>query len=67
MQISDLLIDENATVKEVVERLERVRCKVVYVVDNGKLVASVSDGDVRRYAHGSERVIRLVQRTDKQH
>ncbi len=50
MQISDLLIEERATIKEAVERLERVRCKVVYVVDNGKLVASVSDGDVRRYA-----------------
>ncbi len=50
MQISDLLIEESATIKDAVERLERVRCKVVYVVDNGKLVASVSDGDVRRYA-----------------
>lgn len=52
MQIADLLIEESATIKEAVERLERVRCKVVYVVDNGKLVASVSDGDVRRYALG---------------
>jgi len=52
MQISDLLIEESATIKEAVERLERVRCKVVYVVDNGKLAASVSDGDVRRYALG---------------
>ena len=52
MQIADLLIEESATIKEAVERLERVRCKVVYVVDNGKLIASVSDGDVRRYALG---------------
>lgn len=52
MQIADLLIEESATIKEAVERLERVRCKVVYVVDNGKLVASISDGDVRRYALG---------------
>jgi len=52
MQISDLLIEESATIKEAVEQLERVRCKVVYVVDNGKLAASVSDGDVRRYALG---------------
>ncbi len=52
MQIADLLIEESATIKEAVERLERVRCKVVYVVDNGKLVASVSDGDVRRYVLG---------------
>lgn len=52
MQIADLLIEEGATIREAVERLERVRCKVVYVVDSGKLVASVSDGDVRRYALG---------------
>lgn len=52
MQIEDLLIEENSIIKEAVEQLERVRCKVVYVVDNGKLVASVSDGDVRRYALG---------------
>lgn len=52
MQIADLLIEKDAIIKEAVERLECVRCKVVYVVDNGKLVASVSDGDVRRYALG---------------
>ena len=52
MQITDLLIEEGAIIKEAVEQLERVRCKVVYVVDNGKLSASVSDGDVRRYALG---------------
>lgn len=43
------MIDENLNIKAVVEQLERVRCKVVYVVRDGKLVASVSDGDVRRY------------------
>ena len=37
MQITDLLIEEGAIIKEAVEQLERVRCKVVYVVDNGKL------------------------------
>lgn len=52
MQIADLLIEKDAIIKEAVEQLECVRCKVVYVVDNGKLVASVSDGDVRRYALG---------------
>lgn len=52
MQIEDLLIEKNAIIKEAVEQLEKVRCKVVYVVDNGKLIASISDGDVRRYALG---------------
>lgn len=50
MQIEDLLIEETAIIKDAVEKLETVRCKVVYVINNGKLVASVSDGDVRRYS-----------------
>ena len=45
MQLQDLLITEQATVKEAIEQLERVRCKVVYVVKDKKLLASVSDGD----------------------
>lgn len=50
MQIEDLLIEEGSTIQEAVKRLEEKRCKVVYVVHKGKLVASISDGDVRRYA-----------------
>lgn len=49
MKLQDLLIEENLNIRAAVERLETVRCKVVYVVDKGKLTASVSDGDVRRY------------------
>lgn len=52
MRIEDLLIEKDAIIIEAVERLEKVRCKVVYVVDNGKLIASISDGDVRRYTLG---------------
>lgn len=50
MQLQDLLITEQATVKQAIEQLERVRCKVIYVVKDRKLLASVSDGDVRRYS-----------------
>lgn len=49
MQLQDLLITEQATVKQAIEKLENVRCKVVYVVKDKKLLAAVSDGDVRRY------------------
>lgn len=49
MQIEDLLIEDSAIIKDAVKTLETVRCKVVYVINNGKLVASISDGDVRRY------------------
>lgn len=44
MQLQDLLITEQATVKEAIEQLERVRCKVVYVVKDKKLLASVRMG-----------------------
>lgn len=50
MVLQDLLLDEEATVKKAIERLETVRCKVVYIVKGKKLLASVSDGDVRRFS-----------------
>lgn len=50
MILQDMLLTEDATVKQAIERLESVRCKVVYVVKGRKLLASVSDGDVRRYS-----------------
>lgn len=53
MQIEDLLIEENSIIKDAVKKLETVRCKVVYVINNRKLVASISDGDVRRYTLGN--------------
>lgn len=49
MRLEDILIEESNNIKEAVEQLEKVRCKVIYVVRKGKLVASISDGDVRRY------------------
>lgn len=49
MQLEDVLIEEESDIRTAVEQLERVRCKVIYVMSNGKLTASISDGDVRRY------------------
>ncbi|MBE5935331.1 MAG: CBS domain-containing protein [Lachnospiraceae bacterium] len=49
MKIEDMLMTESHTVQDVIERLESVRCKVVYVVNNKKLLASVTDGDIRRF------------------
>lgn len=50
MILQDLLLEEKSTVKQAIERLESVRCKVVYIVKGKKLLASVSDGDVRRFS-----------------
>lgn len=49
MNFKDMLLSEDTTVKQVAEKLESLKCKVVYVVKGKKLVASVSDGDLRRY------------------
>ena len=49
MLLEDLLVEENLNIRAAIERLEKIRCKVVYVISKGKLIASVSDGDVRRY------------------
>ena len=37
MQLQDLLITEQATVKDAIQQLERLRCKVIYVVKDRKL------------------------------
>lgn len=50
MQLEQLLIEEKVDIRTAVEQLEKVRCKVIYVISNGKLKGSISDGDVRRYA-----------------
>lgn len=50
MRLEDVLIDEKQNIRTAIEQLEKVRCKVIYVTNEGKLTASISDGDVRRYA-----------------
>lgn len=50
MKLEEILIEEKADIRTAVEQLERVRCKVIYVTAGGKLIASISDGDIRRYA-----------------
>lgn len=49
MELGDILIEEGSDIRMAVEQLERVRCKVIYVTSQGKLVAAISDGDIRRY------------------
>lgn len=49
MELEEILIEENSDIRTAIEQLERVRCKVIYVVSQGKLSAAISDGDVRRY------------------
>lgn len=49
MELENMLVEENMTIKEAVWHLEKYRCKTVYVVENMKLKAAISDGDARRF------------------
>ena len=49
MDVRDFLIDENATMIEAMELLDRVAKKVLFVLREGRFVAAITDGDVRRW------------------
>lgn len=49
MNISELLIDESKNLIEAMAQLDRVAKKILFVVDGNKLVASLTDGDIRRW------------------
>lgn len=49
MKLQDMFLSETESIKQAIQRLEEVRCKVVYVVKGKKLLASISDGDIRRF------------------
>ena len=44
-----MLINTEVTIKDVLERLEKYKCRIVYVVKDDKLIGSVSEGDIRRF------------------
>lgn len=48
MKIDDLLVSKDASIVEAAKQLEKTRCKVLYVVENYKLLGSLTDGDIRR-------------------
>lgn len=49
IKLEEIILEDNLTIRDAVERLEKVRCKVVYIVHNNKLKGSISDGDIRRF------------------
>jgi dTDP-glucose pyrophosphorylase len=49
MEIIEFLIDENATMIDAMQQLDRVGKKVLFAVRDGRLVASLTDGDIRRW------------------
>lgn len=49
LDVKDFLIDEEATMLEAMELLDRVAKKVLFVVRLGQFVAAITDGDIRRW------------------
>jgi dTDP-glucose pyrophosphorylase len=49
MNVEDILIDENSTLIEAMQKLDQASIKVLFVVKEGKLAAAISDGDIRRW------------------
>ncbi len=49
MDVKDFLIDEKSTMIEAMEQLDKVAKKVLFVTSEGKFVASITDGDIRRW------------------
>ena len=49
MKISDVIIDENSSLIEAMERLDATSKKVLFIQKKHKLAAAITDGDIRRW------------------
>lgn len=49
MEVIEFLIDENETMIEAMQQLDKVAKKVLFVVRKGIFVATITDGDIRRW------------------
>ncbi|MBU5676663.1 nucleotidyltransferase family protein [Alkaliphilus sp. MSJ-5] len=49
MNISDLFINENITIKEAIKKLDETAKKILLVTEDNKLKGIVTDGDIRRW------------------
>lgn len=49
LDVKDFLIDEQSTMVEAMALLDKVAKKVLFVVKDGRFVAAITDGDIRRW------------------
>lgn len=49
MEVKNFLIDQECTMLEAMELLDKVAKKVLFVINKGKFVAAITDGDIRRW------------------
>lgn len=49
MNLSDYIVSENETILNVLKKIDKSGKGIVFICDDNKLLASVTDGDIRRY------------------
>lgn len=49
MEIKDYIIEKKCSIREVMQQIDRNSRGIVCVCENGKLIGTVTDGDIRRY------------------
>ena len=49
MKVKDFFIDENAKILDAMEHLGKLALKVLFIEHGGRLAASLTDGDIRRW------------------
>lgn len=49
MNIDEILIEETCTIVDAMEKLNQFSTKILYLVEDNKLRATVTDGDIRRW------------------
>ena len=49
MEYRDLLISKDRTIREAMEKIGSLGPKILFVAEDGKLLGSLTDGDIRRY------------------
>lgn len=58
----ELLINKKATIKKAMDQLDNVKPKILFVVDNTKLVGCLTDGDIRRYLIKNNKITDSVEK-----
>ena len=49
MNYKNYLISKDIKVKDAMKKIDSLKPKILFVVEDGKLIGALTDGDVRRY------------------
>jgi len=49
MDLQELCVEQDAFIEQALQRLDRTARKILFVVQEGRLIGTLTDGDVRRY------------------